>query len=93
MGVLLGGSPESTKVQMQAVLEFETNLANITTPSEQRRDEQSLYNLKTVAELQEMAPFVRADPLGYDPPILINLVIKANFRSTGWISFATPCGA
>lgn len=49
---------------MQAVLEFETNLANITTPSELRRDEQSLYNLKTVAELQEMAPFVRADPLG-----------------------------
>lgn len=65
MGVLLGGDPESTKVQMQAVLGFETDLANITTPSELRRDEQSLYNLMTVAELQEIAPFVRTDPLGW----------------------------
>lgn len=87
MGVLLGGDPESTKVQMRAVLQFETDLANITTSSELRRDEQSLYNLKTVAELQEMAPFVRADPFGCNP------VTIADFRSTGWISSATPCEA
>lgn len=43
---------------MQAIIDFETRLANITTPSEQRRDEESLYHLMTLADLQEKANFV-----------------------------------
>ncbi|KAJ8982237.1 hypothetical protein NQ317_013539 [Molorchus minor] len=51
-------SSESTESQMKAVIEFETRLANITIPSDLRRDEESLYNLMTIAELQETAPFL-----------------------------------
>lgn len=58
MGVLLGGEPNSTKSQMQAVIEFETRLANITTPSDLRRDEESLYHLMSIKELQAKAGFV-----------------------------------
>ncbi|KAJ8916510.1 hypothetical protein NQ315_000152 [Exocentrus adspersus] len=58
VGVLLGGELNSTRAQMQAVIDFETRLANITTPGELRRDEESIYNLMTIAELQERAPFI-----------------------------------
>ncbi|XP_063925032.1 endothelin-converting enzyme homolog isoform X2 [Zophobas morio] len=58
VGVLLGGEPNSTKEQMQAVIEFETRLANITTPSEMRRDEEALYNLMTIADLKARAKFL-----------------------------------
>ncbi|XP_018573332.1 endothelin-converting enzyme homolog isoform X1 [Anoplophora glabripennis] len=58
VGVLLNGEENSTRAQMKAVIEFETKLANITTPSELRRDEESIYNLMTIAELQDRAPFI-----------------------------------
>ncbi|XP_050316058.1 endothelin-converting enzyme homolog [Anthonomus grandis grandis] len=58
VGILLGGEPNVTRKQMQAIVDFETKLANITTPSEQRRDEESLYHLMTLAELQEKANFI-----------------------------------
>lgn len=58
VGVLLGGEPNITKTQMQEIIEFETRLANITTPNELRRDEESFYNLMTIADLQERAGFV-----------------------------------
>ncbi|KAJ8956318.1 hypothetical protein NQ318_015056 [Aromia moschata] len=57
VGKLLGGD-NSTEAKMQAVIDFETKLANITIPSDMRRDEESLYNLMTIAELQETAPFL-----------------------------------
>lgn len=56
--MLLNGEENSTRAHMQAVIDFETKLANITTPSELRRDEESIYNLMTIAELQDRAPFV-----------------------------------
>lgn len=43
---------------MQEVIEFETKLANITIPSEDRRDEEKMYHQVAVADLQEIAPFV-----------------------------------
>lgn len=58
VGVLLGGEPNSTREQMKAVLEFETKLANITTPTELRRDEETLYHPMTIKELQSKAGFV-----------------------------------
>ncbi|XP_049824588.1 endothelin-converting enzyme homolog isoform X3 [Aethina tumida] len=58
-GVLLGGEEKSTRMQMKAVIEFETRLANITTPSDVRRDESSLYHLMTVEELQVIANFTK----------------------------------
>lgn len=59
IGVLLGGEENSTKKQMQAVIDFETKLAQITIPPEERRDEEKLYNLMSLSDLQHKAPFVR----------------------------------
>lgn len=58
VGVLLGGELNSTRVQMKAVIQFETRLAEITIPSEDRRDEEKLYHRMAISELQEHAPFM-----------------------------------
>uniref|UniRef100_A0A3B3HNR1 endothelin-converting enzyme 1 n=1 Tax=Oryzias latipes TaxID=8090 RepID=A0A3B3HNR1_ORYLA len=58
LGMLLGGEKSSTLVQMQQILEFETALANITVPQDQRRDEEKIYHKVTIAELQALAPAV-----------------------------------
>lgn len=52
LGMLLGGERSSTQLQMQQILEFETALANITVPQDQRRDEEKIYHKVTIAELQ-----------------------------------------
>ncbi|XP_035742254.1 endothelin-converting enzyme homolog isoform X1 [Vespa mandarinia] len=58
IGVLLGGEENSTRRQMQDVIAFETRLANITTPQEERRDEEKLYHLMSLSELQRKANFM-----------------------------------
>lgn len=58
VGVLLGGEKNSTTEQMQQVIDFETELAKITTPSDERRDEEKLYHSMSISKLQAMAPFV-----------------------------------
>lgn len=59
IGVLLGAPNENdTRKQMKEVIDFETRLAEITIPNEDRRDEESLYNLMTLTELQDLAPFI-----------------------------------
>ncbi|XP_014223619.1 endothelin-converting enzyme homolog isoform X2 [Trichogramma pretiosum] len=57
IGVLLGGEENSTRKKMQNIIDFETKIAEITTPQEERRDEEKMYNLMTLQELQEKAPF------------------------------------
>lgn len=58
VGVLLGGEPNATRDQMQAVIDFETRLAEITIPGDRRRDEETAYHSMTLAELQDKAGFV-----------------------------------
>uniref|UniRef100_A0A8C4M1Z1 endothelin-converting enzyme 1 n=1 Tax=Equus asinus asinus TaxID=83772 RepID=A0A8C4M1Z1_EQUAS len=48
--------PASTREQMQQVLELEIQLANITVPQDQRRDEEKIYHKMSIAELQALAP-------------------------------------
>lgn len=50
--MLLGGRPTSTREQMRQVLELEIQLANITVPQDQRRDEEKIYHKMSIAELQ-----------------------------------------
>ena len=52
LGMLLGGQPTSTREQMRQVLELEIELANITVPQDQRRDEEKIYHKMSIAELQ-----------------------------------------
>ncbi|XP_021570539.1 endothelin-converting enzyme 2 isoform X1 [Carlito syrichta] len=56
LGLLLGGRPASTREQMQQVLELEIQLANITVPQDQRRDEEKIYHKMSISELQTLAP-------------------------------------
>lgn len=58
LGTLLGGQRESTTSQMKQILEFETVLANLTVPQDQRRDEEKIYHKVSIAELQTLAPAV-----------------------------------
>lgn len=58
LGMLLGGDRNSTEKQMQQILDFETALANITVPQDERRDEEKIYHKITIAELQVLAPVV-----------------------------------
>lgn len=55
LGLLLGGAKNSTQSQMQQILDFETALANITVPQDERRDEEKIYHKITIAELQVCA--------------------------------------
>ncbi|XP_003694821.1 endothelin-converting enzyme homolog isoform X1 [Apis florea] len=58
IGELLGGETNSTRKQMQDVIQFETKLARIMTSPENRRDKEKLYNLMSLNELQRKAPFM-----------------------------------
>lgn len=52
LSLLLGGDKNSTQSQMQQILDFETELANITVPPDELRDEEKIYHKITIAELQ-----------------------------------------
>ncbi|XP_067124089.1 endothelin-converting enzyme homolog isoform X3 [Centruroides vittatus] len=58
VGVLLGGEENATRRQMKEVIKFETKLAMITIPAEERRDDEQLYNKMTIAQLQVLAPVI-----------------------------------
>lgn len=63
LGMLLGGDRSSAHFQMQQILDFETALANITVPQDQRRDEEKIYHKVTIAELQVSLPSSESQPL------------------------------
>lgn len=53
LGMFLGGADEeSTRQQMQQILDFETALANITIPQEKHRDEEVIYHKMTAGDLK-----------------------------------------
>ncbi|KAJ6653843.1 hypothetical protein lerEdw1_008640 [Lerista edwardsae] len=58
LGMLLGGAKASTEEQMQEVLELEIQLANLTVPQDERRDDERIYHKLNIAELQALAPAV-----------------------------------
>uniref|UniRef100_A0A4W5PZY7 Endothelin-converting enzyme 1 n=1 Tax=Hucho hucho TaxID=62062 RepID=A0A4W5PZY7_9TELE len=69
LGVLLGGSQETSRSLMQEIVDFETTLANITVPQEERRDEELIYH-----KIQTLAPAVDWMPYLTDvfAPVLLN---------------------
>uniref|UniRef100_A0A8C9SQU6 Endothelin-converting enzyme 1 n=1 Tax=Scleropages formosus TaxID=113540 RepID=A0A8C9SQU6_SCLFO len=58
LGVLLGGSEETSRTLMQEIVDFETALANITVPQEERRDEELIYHKIQAKDLKTLAPAV-----------------------------------
>lgn len=57
-GVLLGGERNETERQMENVIQLEQSIAEITVPQEERRDDEKMYNKKTLADLEKIAPFI-----------------------------------
>lgn len=74
LGILLGGSEETSQKMMQEIIDFETTLANITVPQEERRDEMSIYHKIQAKELATLAPAVDWIPFlsAVFAPIAIN---------------------
>ncbi|XP_049590528.1 endothelin-converting enzyme 1 isoform X1 [Syngnathus scovelli] len=58
LGVLLGGSEETSRLLMGEILDFETALANITVPLEARRDEELIYHKMEAKDLKSLAPAI-----------------------------------
>ncbi|GFS77769.1 endothelin-converting enzyme homolog [Trichonephila clavipes] len=58
VGVLLGGEENATTLLMKDVLDFETKLAEIIPPDEEQMDLNKVYEKMTVADLQELIPFI-----------------------------------
>uniref|UniRef100_A0A674F7J2 Endothelin-converting enzyme 1 n=1 Tax=Salmo trutta TaxID=8032 RepID=A0A674F7J2_SALTR len=74
LGVLLGGSQETSRSLMQEIVDFETTLANITVPQEERRDEELIYHKIQAKDLTTLAPAVDWMPYLTDvfAPVLLN---------------------
>ncbi|XP_046881183.1 endothelin-converting enzyme 1 isoform X1 [Hypomesus transpacificus] len=74
LGVLLGGSEETSRSLMQEIMDFETSLANITVPQEERRDEELIYHKMQAKELATLAPAVDWMPYLTDvfSPVVLN---------------------
>lgn len=51
LGVLLGGTEETSRTLMEEIVDFETTLANITIPLEERRDEELIYHKMEAKDL------------------------------------------
>lgn len=64
---------------MNKVILFETELANITTPSEDRRDEEGLYNPYTIRQWQKEVPFVNWTMFFNDAFKLVNRTVSIKF--------------
>ncbi|KAL7744832.1 hypothetical protein ACLKA6_007124 [Drosophila palustris] len=56
--VLLGANETDARPQMEAIINFEKKLANITIPMEDRRNEEAMYHPMNLKELTELAPFL-----------------------------------
>lgn len=84
LGVLLGGSKETSQMLMEEIVDFETILANITIPQEERRDEELIYhkmeakNLSTLAPAVEWMPYLKEVfapvPLNDSEPVVVYAV-------------------
>ncbi|XP_037295132.1 endothelin-converting enzyme homolog isoform X3 [Manduca sexta] len=78
--VLLGANKSEARAQMTKVIQFETDLANITTPMEDRRDEEGLYNPFNISEWQKVAPFMNWTMFFNDAFKLVNRTILDSER-------------
>ncbi|KAL0859570.1 hypothetical protein ABMA27_010711 [Loxostege sticticalis] len=78
--ILLGANKSEARIQMSRVIQFETDLANITTPSEDRRDEEGLYNPYTIKQWQKEAPFLNWTMFFNDAFKLVNRSISDSER-------------
>ncbi|KAK5872044.1 hypothetical protein PBY51_012779 [Eleginops maclovinus] len=58
LGILLGGSEETSSALMHEIVDFETTLANVTVPQDERRDEELIYHKMEAKDLTTLVPAV-----------------------------------
>ncbi|KAG0710934.1 Endothelin-converting enzyme [Chionoecetes opilio] len=58
VGVLLGGAENASREAAQGIVGLEHRLSTISTPDDQRRDDNELYNPMTINDLTMLAPFM-----------------------------------
>mmetsp|Transcript_12724 Transcript_12724/g.18263 ORF Transcript_12724/g.18263 Transcript_12724/m.18263 type:complete len:766 (+) Transcript_12724:91-2388(+) len=58
---LLGSTPAEAAETAQAILKFETALANVTLPRDQLRDPDKTYNVRSLAEMSQAVPHIAWD--------------------------------
>ncbi|XP_075238169.1 neprilysin-4-like isoform X2 [Lycorma delicatula] len=58
IAAILGASPESARTQAEEIIDFETDLAKITSASDERRNVSGLYRRMTVGKLKSYIPEV-----------------------------------
>ncbi|KAK7068963.1 Endothelin-converting enzyme 2 [Halocaridina rubra] len=58
VGVLLGGEENATRIAAEGIVEIEKAIAVITAPDEERRDDDKLYHLMEIEDLNRLAPFM-----------------------------------
>ncbi|XP_078725644.1 endothelin-converting enzyme 2-like isoform X1 [Lampetra fluviatilis] len=63
VAVLLGAEEAAASAAARSVLRLEEELALITVPMEERRDDEKIYHRMALTELQELAPTLRWDRL------------------------------
>ncbi|XP_071109862.1 neprilysin-like isoform X2 [Haliotis cracherodii] len=56
VAIMFGANETIAESDISKIIDFETELANITIPQDQRRDNEQLYNRMTIAELQRRVP-------------------------------------
>lgn len=78
--VLLGANKTEAKTQMSKVIDFESELANITTPSEDRRDEEGLYHPYTIRQWQKEVPFLNWTMFFNDAFKQVNRTVSTYFE-------------
>ncbi|XP_061163331.1 neprilysin-like [Saccostrea echinata] len=69
VAMMFGANETQARIDMREMVELEIELANITTPQEQRRDGEELYNRMTVKELHERIP-------GFNWLLYLNLIFE-----------------
>ncbi|XP_036335141.1 neprilysin-3 isoform X3 [Rhagoletis pomonella] len=70
--VLLGAVESDARRQMEAVIAFESKLANISMPLEERRNEEAMYHPMNLVDLEKIAPFLNWTEHFGDAMLLVN---------------------
>ncbi|XP_037955581.1 neprilysin-3 [Teleopsis dalmanni] len=76
--ILLGANENDAKIQMENIIAFEMELAKISTPLEDRRNEEAMYHSMKLWELEKLAPFLNWTEHFDDAMKLINGHITQN---------------
>jgi len=88
--VVMGASELTAKQQMKEVLQLEIHLANMTVPSEQKRNKTHLYNPMTISDMNKMYPLINwvdlTNTLINNKYLIVNETTVVNVKSPSYLT-------